>query len=339
MNFSENNHWKDSLKQAIKTPEALISYLELDGDYPIKISSKAQSVMSIMVPLSFASRIRKGDINDPILLQILPSIKEEIVTDINYSIDPLMEQSQMPAKGIIHKYLGRVLLICNGVCAVHCRYCFRREFDYKEATGSKSSWDKSFEYIANDKSINEVILSGGDPLLLTDQHIKFFIDKILEIKHIKRLRIHSRVPIVLPERITDNLVKILSDNRLQMVLVTHVNHANELDEVVKSVLTKFQGKATLLNQSTLLKGINDCADTLAQLSEKLFEFGVLPYYLHTLDKVRGTKHFHITDREAWEIHSKLQSVLSGFLVPKIVKEVPYKGNKIQLSDFLFDPDF
>lgn len=339
MNFSENNCWKDSLKQAIKTPEALISYLELDSDYLIKISRKAQSVMPIMVPLSFASRIKKGDINDPILLQIFPSIKEEINTDINFSIDPLMEQSQMPAKGIIHKYQGRVLLICNGVCAVHCRYCFRREFDYKESTASKLSWDKSFEYIDNDKSINEVILSGGDPLLLTDQHLKFFIDKVLNIKHIKRLRVHSRVPVVLPERITDNLVNILSDNRLQTVLVTHVNHANELDDEVKHVLNKFQGRATLLNQSTLLKNINDSAHTLAYLSEKLFDFGILPYYLHTLDKVRGSKHFHVTDKEAWEIHSKLQSILPGFLVPKIVKEVPYKSNKIQLSDFLFDPNF
>lgn len=150
---------------------------------------------------------------------------------------------------------------------------------------------------------------------------------------------HSRVPVVLPERITDNLANILSNNRLQTVLVTHVNHANELDDAVKYVLNKFQGRATLLNQSTLLKNINDSAETLAYLSEKLFDFGVLPYYLHTLDKVRGTKHFHVTDREVWEIHSKLQSMLPGFLVPKIVKEVPYKSNKIQLSDFLFDPNF
>jgi len=337
MSFLKDQCWKDSLKNSIRTPTALLSYLELDSSLT-HISTKAQSVMPIMIPLTLAARIKKGDINDPILLQILPSVREEEFTDISFVLDPLMEQSQMPAKGIIHKYNGRVLLICSGACAIHCRYCFRREFDYKGALGSKSSWDKSFEYIENDKSINEVILSGGDPLLLTDHHIKFFIDKVARIKHIKRLRVHSRVPIVLPERITSNLVDILSNHRLQTVLVTHVNHANELDETVELVLTQFKGRVTLLNQSTILKNINDSAEILACLSERLFECGILPYYLHTLDKVRGTKHFHLTDRAAWEIHSKLQGMLPGFLVPKLVKEIASKNHKIQLSDFLFAPN-
>jgi len=327
--------WKTSLKNALKSPEALLDYVHL-SHIKSNLSQSAQKIMPIRVPISFASRIEKGNPFDPILLQVLPTISEDIISN-DHCHDPLQENVQIPYQGIIHKYKSRALLIANSACAVHCRYCFRREFDYSEHIPNKKDWLNAFQYIQEDKNINEVILSGGDPLLLSDRQIAFFIQNITDITHVKRLRIHSRIPVVLPERITNTLIKLITSHRLSTILVIHSNHANELSQQVKTILLALRSELTLLNQSVLLKNINDNVASLTELSERLFECGVLPYYLHTLDKVTGTQHFNITDHKAWEIHQELQQNLPGFLVPKLVKEVAFKKYKISISDYLFAP--
>jgi EF-P beta-lysylation protein EpmB len=325
--------WKKDLQLAIRSYDALLKYVGLSEHQEDILGDNAEKIMPTIVPLSFADQIEKNNINDPLLLQVLPSFQEEEITS-NFIDDPLMETKQTPSKGIIYKYKSRVLFICNSVCAIHCRYCFRKHFDYTDNRVSKTEWLNKFEYIKDHPEINEVILSGGDPLLLNDDYIEFFLQNISSIKSVKRIRIHSRIPVILPNRITDNLIKIIRKSSVKIIIVIHTNHPNELHGRVKDALEKLQACSILLNQSVLLKKVNDTVDVLVQLSEKLFDSGVAPYYIHTLDKVQGCQHFYISDKEALSIYLKLQAELPGFLVPKMVKEVPFKPYKVSLSEFL-----
>lgn len=310
--------WKKALKESFYSPLELLEFLQLDSDQA-KVSLNIARKFKMIVPRSFADRMQKGNINDPLLKQVLPTVDEEVI-DQAYISDPLEEKNYNKVPGLLHKYHGRVLLIGQTSCAVHCRYCFRKEFNYKDNIPGRKDWLKTFEYIANDKSIEEVILSGGDPLLNNDEVLEFFIENIQQIPHIKRLRIHSRIPVVLPERITTKLLKSLSEHRLDTILVIHVNHPNELDDNVSEVLKEIHKSGIIiLNQSTLLKDINDDANVLYTLSTKLIKARVIPYYIHSLDTVSGTKHYNVDN--AKDIMKNLSEISSGFMVPVLTKEI------------------
>lgn len=318
--------WQEELSSLITDPAELLDRLELPKSL-LESAQKANKLFPLRVTQSYASRIKPGDIDDPLLKQVLP-LGAELTSPASYTADPLAEQSFNPAPGVIHKYHGRVLLISASQCAINCRYCFRRHFDYQANTPSRAEWQEALRYIADNESIDEVILSGGDPLAVSDKQMQWLVDQIAAIPHVTRLRIHTRLPVVLPNRITSELVDTLVKTRLQCVIVVHVNHAAEIDEHVHNRL-KILKKAniTLLNQSVLLKGVNDSASCLVSLSKRLFSCGILPYYLHLLDKVTGAAHFDVDEASAIALHNHLLAALPGYLVPKLVREVPNAASK------------
>ena len=282
----------------------------------------------LRVTRSYAARMAKGDPADPLLLQVLPQA-QEMLTAPGYGADPVGDRAAAAVPGLLHKYAGRVLLLATGACAIHCRYCFRREFPYGEFQLTRQRETNALAYIAADPSIEEVILSGGDPLVLGDERLESLIQALESIPHLVRLRIHSRLPVVLPSRITDGLLRILGSTRLQPVLVIHANHARELDDEVATGLRRLADVGvTLLNQTVLLKGINDSPEILAELSRRLFGLGVHPYYLHLLDKAGGVAHFDTPEEAAFELYEELRRRLPGYLVPRLVREEagkPYKS--------------
>ncbi|WP_119328813.1 EF-P beta-lysylation protein EpmB [Cysteiniphilum halobium] len=327
--YGKSANWKHALATGFARWQDLAHFLEID---PTSYNAPILKSFPMRIPLSFASRMKKGDINDPLLLQVLPSIREfELTTD--YVNDPLQEGDFNPSKGILHKYKNRVLLILHPACAVHCRYCFRREYDYQAQTQSKMLWLNAFDYIRKNTELDEVIFSGGDPLMHNDTLLAWFLRQIEAISHIKRLRIHTRIPVVLPARITNDFIDIFKETRLQKIMVIHANHANEInDEVIIALNTlKKAAEFTLLNQSTLLKGVNDNVYVLKELSESLFAAGVMPYYLHVLDKIKGAAHFDIDTVSAKKIHTELKSLTSGYLVPKLVQEVAHETAKTWIN--------
>jgi EF-P beta-lysylation protein EpmB len=312
--------WQRALAEAVSDPTELCRLLDLDpalippallaaGDFPLR------------VPRGYIARMRRGDPCDPLLLQVLPAAAE-LVEAPGFGVDPVGDLGCREAPGLLHKYYGRSLLVATGACAIHCRYCFRRHFPYQEESAAPHGWSAALERLKADSSINEVILSGGDPWSLSDRRLKQLTDALQELPHVRRLRVHTRYPVVLPERVDRGLIAWLESLKLQCVVVIHANHANELDEHVRSACSRLAGAgATLLNQSVLLKRVNDRVDTLAALSEALFEAGVLPYYLHLLDKVRGAAHFEVEEARAVELHEELAARLPGYLVPRLVREV------------------
>jgi L-lysine 2,3-aminomutase len=321
--LSETHHfalnWQQQLSEAFTTIEDLCEYLGLSLS-ELPISKAASKQFAIRVPLSFAASMEKGNPNDPLLRQVLP-IRDELVDYPNFSIDPVGDIQAAVQPGVLHKYQGRVLLINTGSCAINCRYCFRRNFPYNDLQLSKQQESGAIEYIKSDPTITEIILSGGDPLLLSDTRLTSLIRQIEAIGHIKRIRIHSRLPIVLPARVTAELVKILANCSKQTVLVVHSNHANEINgRVIVACKSLKNSGITLFNQSVLLKGVNDNAAILCKLSEKLFAVGIIPYYLHLLDKATGTGHFEVSEIGARALIEKVQNHLPGYLVPKLVKE-------------------
>jgi EF-P beta-lysylation protein EpmB len=312
--------WKNSLARAIRDPAELIDYLQLPQQWlPAALAASHQ--FPLRVPRGFAARMRKGDPNDPLLLQVLP-LHRELEQTAGFSVDPVGDLQAMPVPGLLQKYAGRVLLITTGACAIHCRYCFRRHFPYSESHIDSQNWQRMIDAITADTSIHEVILSGGDPLTLSDERLLTLASQLDQIPHLTRLRLHTRLPIVVPERITHTLLQGLSRLRLQIVLVVHVNHANELDHHVNQALQSLRNYGiTLLNQTVLLKRINDSTEALSRLSEALFANGVLPYYLHQLDRVQGAGHFEVSDQCAMELLDHCRVHLPGYLVPKLVREV------------------
>ncbi len=317
--------WQQELQQAYTEPRLLLQDLALSAD-DIEAIELADQAFATRVPRSFVSRMQKGDPTDPLLLQVLPQKQENQQTP-GYSADPL-DEHQAVQPSLLHKYQSRVLWIVTGGCAVNCRYCFRRSFPYQDNIISTKQWQRNFDYIKARPEINEVILSGGDPLLLPDSLLKQLFAQLAALPQLKRIRIHTRTPVVLPSRITEELLQIFKTCLLDVIVVLHVNHPNELDSQTQAPFLRLAGSVkALLNQSVLLAGVNDDASTLAQLSEKLFAQNVLPYYLHLLDKVEGASHFDIVDDKSSAIYRELQTLLPGFLVPKLVKEIAGEPNK------------
>ena len=319
--------WQQSLSQSLISFEELCAFLKLDLKALSTTYAAIQS-FPLRVPREFLSRMEKNNPNDPLLLQVLPQAIE-MQNTIGFTKDPLQEQTQNPIPGLLHKYPNRVLLTLTGACAVHCRYCFRRHFPYENNLPSKINWQRALLYIANREQIDEVILSGGDPLVLKDNLLAEFITQLETIKHVKRVRLHTRLPIMIPARVTDELVSLLSQSRFQVIIVLHCNHANEIDEAVKNAVLKCRrALITVLNQSVLLKNINDNADALVNLSKRLFDMGVLPYYLHWLDKVEGSAHFDVPTEKADALMVEIKKQLPGFLVPKLARELPNVPHKL-----------
>lgn len=280
--------------------------------------------------------MRPGDPRDPLLLQVLPTAAEMEPVQ-GFSTDPLGETGASPRPGVLHKYAGRVLVVVSGACGVHCRYCFRRHFPYAEHGMGAEERARVVEYVAVDASIREVIFSGGDPLSVADDKLAALARKLAEIPHLKRLRIHSRLPVVLPERIDDDLLAWLTGTRLKPVMVLHANHGREIDEAVAAAVGRLrEAGVTVLNQAVLLAGVNDGADALEELSDRLFDAGVLPYYLHLLDPVAGAAHFDVPEDRARGILEELAARLPGYLVPKLVREVAGAPAKVPV-DLRIDP--
>jgi EF-P beta-lysylation protein EpmB len=270
--------------------------------------------------------MRIGDPDDPLLLQILP-LHHELIATPGFTSDPVGERQAVAASGLLHKYSGRALLITTGACAIHCRYCFRREFPYSDFKGG--DWSSALAYLARDTSIVEVILSGGDPLTLSNRRLEDLIKALSSIAHVEHLRIHTRQPIILPERIEPDLIAVLTGSRFKPIIVLHANHPQEIDATVNNALQQLNTAGIILfNQTVLLKGINDSADILIKLSQTLFRNRVIPYYLHLLDKVRGTAHFFVDEQIATDLIKAMRNQLPGYLVPRLVREEPGKFAKV-----------
>ncbi len=319
--------WQICLKEAITDPAELLAAVQLEALYDEKMAIACRD-FPLRVPKGFVERMQKGNAKDPLLLQVLP-MGIELQAWPGYTADPLQENCVNPARGLLHKYHGRVLLTLTGICAINCRYCFRRHFPYEANTPGLAGWEEAIAYIARDRSITEVILSGGDPLALKDDVLELFIARLRQIPHLTKLRLHTRLPVVVPERITLKFAEILEKSGFQTVVVLHVNHANEIDETVAQALNKMRRThITLFSQAVLLRKINDSVVALRDLSERLFLCGVIPYYLHLLDKVQGAAHFAVNEEEARQLIWELMKILPGYLVPRLVREQAGAPSKI-----------
>ena len=322
--------WQSVLARAITDPAELLALLGLGPEW-LPAARAAARLFPLRVPRGFVARMRPRDPHDPLLRQVLP-LAEECLAVEGFGVDPVGDLSAMVVPGVLHKYHGRVLLTATGACAVHCRYCFRRHFPYADANPVADQWRQALDYIAGDESIAEVILSGGDPLSLSDRRLAELTRRLEAIPHLRRLRLHTRLPIVLPERVNDELSDWLGATRLKTAVVVHANHANEIDASVIAALARLKASgAELLNQSVLLHGVNDSSEALTALSEILFEAGVLPYYLHWLDKVQGAAHFEVKEHEALRLMAELNRRLPGYLVPRLVREIPGAPGKVSAT--------
>ncbi len=290
----------------------------------------AHDEFRVRVPRPFLKRVKQGDAQDPLLLQVMPQAVE-LDKVPGFGPDPLVEQAaEIP--GLLHKYKSRVLLIVRPGCAVNCRYCFRRHFPYPEHQNNKARWQQALDYIARQSEVNEVIFSGGDPLMASDDQLDWLIGQIEGIPHVRRLRFHTRFPVMIPSRITDGLCQRLEHSRLKVVMVLHCNHANEIDDDLTQAMARLrQSKVHLLNQSVLLAGVNNTLEAQVDLSEALFAAGVLPYYLHLLDRVDGAAHFDVPEAQAQELVRSMLAELPGFLVPKLTREEAGKPSKTPIS--------
>jgi EF-P beta-lysylation protein EpmB len=317
--------WQQLLSQGIRSSQELLALLEIDsaqlaiqppcGDFPLR------------VPLGFANRMARSDSRDPLLLQVLPTAAESAQPP-GYQRDPLGELHAMPVPGLLHRYRGRALLTVTGACAIHCRYCFRRHFPYSAAGAVNGNLQSSLDYLGQQPDIHEIILSGGDPLTLSDARLQSLTEKLAAIPQLHTLRIHTRLPVVLPERVDTGLLAWIDRQSLRVVIVVHCNHPNEIDPSVMTALQQLRSAGvTLLNQSVLLHGVNDDAATLISLSEALFAAGVLPYYLHLLDKVQGAAHFAVSQETAKRLLAALRASLPGYLVPRLVRDIPGQPGK------------
>jgi len=320
--------WQTLLAQAVKSTDELLTLLQLD---PAQLKTRPLTDnFPLRVPHGFVQRMHKGDCRDPLLLQVLPVQQETMATD-GFLHDPLEELDSMPAPGLLHKYQGRALLTVTGACAIHCRYCFRRHFPYADANPTADHWQPSIKYIEQHPDITELILSGGDPLTLTDARLHSLTDGLADIDHLRTLRIHTRLPIVLPERVDKGLLSWLATQKQKLVMVVHCNHPNEINAAVIEAMNRLsRAGVVLLNQSVLLQDINDDATTLVNLSERLFAAGVLPYYLHQLDRVQGAAHFEVDTATARKLIAEVSACLPGYLVPRLVQEIPGMPGKTPL---------
>ena len=327
--YQEQN-WQSQLSDLITDPLELLEVLKLCPEQLLSGAILASEQFKLRVPRAFVGKMTVGDPLDPLLLQVLPH-HLELEDYPDFVTDPLGEEQANQQPGVLHKYKSRFLLTLTGACAVHCRYCFRRHFPYQENLPKNEDWLNIKDYIESQPDINEVIFSGGDPLTLSNRKLKLWIDRLESLPQIKFLRIHSRVPIVIPNRVDEELVSLLKNSRLRIILVVHSNHAAELDDLTCAKLSLLvQQQITVLNQAVLLKGINNSAQVLVDLSYRLFDAGVMPYYLHVLDKVKGAHHFDLSPKEINLIYKDVLENLPGYLVPKLVREIAGEKNKTPL---------
>lgn len=327
--------WQRILRDAIIDPATLLCLLKLDPAL-LPAALQANESFRLSVPLPYIARMQKGNRHDPLLKQVLP-IAEELTETPGYFADPLGDVSNNVQKGILHKYRNRLLLMLGSACAVNCRFCFRRHFPYDDNKMNRAEWQHALDYIAADTALNEVIFSGGDPLAVNDARLRWLTEAIAEIPHIKRLRIHTRMPIVVPQRITEELINWLTGTRLQSILVIHCNHVREIDHDVSHSLQVLRNAGvTLLNQMVVLRDINDTVDAMVELNETLFDNGVLPYYLHLFDKVQGAAHFDVDETRVRCLLGEMSRVCAGYLVPRLVREKADAPCKIILSPLYRD---
>lgn len=326
----QEQNWQSQLSDLITDPLELLNLLELSTDQLLSGAILASEKFKLRVPRAFVGKMNAKDPLDPLLLQVLPH-HLELEEHPEFVTDPLGEEAANQLPGVLHKYKSRFLLTLTGACAVHCRYCFRRHFPYQENLPKNEGWLNIKNYIESNPDINEVILSGGDPLTLSNRKLALWLERLSSLKQVKILRIHSRVPIVIPNRIDEELISLLKNSRLRIILVVHSNHASELDDFTCSKLLQLsEHHITVLNQAVLLKGVNDSAQTLTDLSYRLFEARVMPYYLHVLDKVKGAQHFDLIPSEIDAIYQDVLASLPGYLVPKLVREIAGEKNKTPL---------
>ena len=321
-------NWQTQLSEAITSVDELLSLLKLDS---LRAEVYVPTHFVLRVPRGFVAKMTVGDRHDPLLKQVLPDKREQIAVT-GYVADPLSEHSQNPVKGMLHKYQSRVLLTITGACAIHCRYCFRQHFDYSANMPTADAEEAIIQYISAHPEINEVILSGGDPLNVTNRRLFTWLDTLESIPQLTTIRLHTRLPLVIPARLDGELLDRLSQSRCRIVMVIHCNHANEIDELTAEHLQRARAAGvTLLNQAVLLKNINDNIEAQVALSQRLFDSGVLPYYLHVLDKVAGAAHFDNDERSAIELYWSLLAALPGYLVPKLVRELPNRPFKVPID--------
>lgn len=326
----QEQNWQSQLSDLITDPLELLNLLELSTNQLLSGAILASEKFKLRVPRAFVGKMNAKDPLDPLLLQVLPH-HLELEEHPEFVTDPLGEEAANQLPGVLHKYKSRFLLTLTGACAVHCRYCFRRHFPYQENLPKNEDWLNIKNYIESNPDINEVILSGGDPLTLSNRKLALWLERLSSLKQVKILRIHSRVPIVIPNRIDEELISLLKNSRLRIILVVHSNHASELDDFTCSKLLQLsEHHITVLNQAVLLKGVNDSAQTLTNLSYRLFEARVMPYYLHVLDKVKGAQHFDLIPSEIDAIYQDVLASLPGYLVPKLVREIAGEKNKTPL---------
>lgn len=321
--------WQAELRAAVRTEGDLRRHLTLPPGEAAVAGREAE--FSVFVPPSYLARIRSGDPDDPLLRQVLPLSAENLAVE-GFTDDPVADSAAALQPGVLQKYSGRALLITTGACAVHCRYCFRRHFPYTEVPHSDAAWNQALASIAADDTIHEVILSGGDPLMLVDERLEKLVHKIAAIEHVRRLRLHTRLPIMIPSRVTAAMLAWLTGSRLTPIVIIHANHAQELDEAVARSLAKIQqAGAMLLNQAVLLRGVNDTVDSQVELSERLIAVGVMPYYLHQLDRVAGAAHFEVPIDQGRKIIAALRRRLPGYAVPRYVQEIAGEPHKVVLA--------
>jgi EF-P beta-lysylation protein EpmB len=323
--------WQEALARAIRDPETLWNVLELPAS-GLSEARRAAESFPLLVPWEYVRRMERGNPNDPLLRQVLP-LGDECHVAPGYLVDPVQDAAARLTRGLLQKYPGRVLVITTGACAVHCRYCFRRHYPYEDESASRRRWSDILAVIRHDMSLEEVILSGGDPLSLPDSWIAELVQQLAEVEHVRRLRLHTRVPIVIPQRVTDQLLDWARGTRLTTLFVVHVNHPRELDAACRTALSRLvDAGIPVLNQAVLLRGVNDCVEVLETLCRELINLRVLPYYLHQLDPVAGAHHFYVDVAEGQRLIAQLRQRLPGYAVPRYVVEIPGEPSKRVLTE-------
>jgi len=330
VDYRERIAWREALRNSVRDPAELLSLLNLPPEL-LSSAQRAAEGFPVFAPRGYIARMECGNAADPLLRQVLP-LGEELETVAGFQADPVGDLEAAKSPGLLHKYRGRALLVTTGACAIHCRYCFRRHFPYSETPRSPADWQPAIDQIAADESIEEVLLSGGDPLTLVDSHLAALVARLAAVPHLKRLRVHTRLPIVIPERVTDELIAWLTGTRLTPLVVVHANHANEIDESVAASLARLiDAGIPVLNQSVLLRGVNDTAPALIDLSRRLVNLRVMPYYLHQLDRVAGAAHFEVPISRGIELIAALHAALPGYAVPRYVQEIAGEAGKRVLA--------
>ena len=329
MELTQERSWNRALAEAVRDPDELVDLLALPEKFREGARRAAQR-FPLVVPRGFVARMHRGDPHDPLLRQVLP-LGDELGEVEGVVADPVQDGEAERAPGLLQKYRGRALLVTTGSCAVNCRYCFRRHYPYGEVPRGEEAWQPALDAIRSDRTLREVILSGGDPLILSDESLRRLIELLSTIGHLTRLRIHTRLPIVLPERITDGLLDTLRNTRLTSIVVVHANHAAELAGTCSAALGRLiDSGLPVFNQAVLLRGVNDAIESLVELCERCIDLRVSPYYLHQLDPVQGAAHFHVDPQRGRDLVQSLRERLPGYAVPEYVKEVPGATGKVAL---------